>query len=319
MKYQLIIIILIFFTGNSIGQTEEIISSAIEKNNQKKYYFGVTAGNRFSYMNSNIDWADIYNNYCYKCKVGYYNNGYDYYINLANYEEKELIQERNFPSYTNKGFNIGLNYLAQFNPKSNFYYDVSLNYVDQGKYYYSLSIFPASGTSGKHLYTFLPLVYYIAEIKTIDMNFKINYNIKVFKDKISLMPNIGLNRSHILHTQINAYEFEGNRYIGKFKREYYKDKYYNPFSKIIFDRAYQLNSGLSLNVNVKQKTMLMLNYTLIRNNIKIWKTMLKGENVGHNGYNNGYMLLHNAERVKINYRPLKKAINVIELKIVYKI
>lgn len=306
------IILLIFILNVNYLNAQEPIS---ENNNKRKRYIGITAGYRYSYMNSNIDWADIYNNYCYNCVVGYYKNGFRYFISMANYEEKELIKERNIPSYINKGFNIGINYLAQLNKVGNFYHDVSLSYVDQGKFYYSLAIDPVEGTSGKHLFTYIPLVYYIAEIKTLDFNYRINYTINVVSNKLSLMPFAGINRSHILHTLINAYEFEGNGYIGKFKRKYYRDKYFYQFSNILLDRAYQLNAGMSVNFKVKENMIFMLNYSIIQNNIKIWKTMLKNEEV----LSNGYMLLHNAESVKIVYSPQTKPIQVIEFKVVYKI
>ncbi|GIV28745.1 MAG: hypothetical protein ACK4IK_09465 [Bacteroidia bacterium] len=283
----------IIINGYLFSQT---VDSTISKTKVlKNKYWGITAGYSYSYMESNFNWKTIYKN-CNNCKVGYNRANVSNYIDIEYYEDKEYIKERNIPSYMNNGFNVGLNYLAPLRKKGNFFYEVSINYVDQGKFYYA----PAIYTKVLRLYsytvyykpddiTYIPLIYHLAEIKTLDLNLKINYRLNILRNKLSVMPFFGFNRSQLLHSRISVYEFEGNKYVGKFNRRYYpQDKYESRFKNIIYDRAFQLNTGISLMLKLKSKNWIMASYKIIDNNIIIWETLMKNEKPWAD-----YMLLHN--------------------------
>lgn len=288
-------------------------------NDKKKRYLGITAAYSFNYMNSNINWGDIYNEGDNRYLVGVNPENYRNLIKIENYEDKHLIKYRSIPSYINTGYSVGLNYMSEIKKNGKFLYGISGSFVDNGLYYFShVDDRWYSTVTGRYLNTFLPLIYYKTYIKTINFNFNLYYAINVYKNKIKLLPVMGLVRSQTAYTRISAYEFEGNRYIGGFNRKRFINKFDNDLFNIIFDRTFMFNYGLSLNLLTKNHFSLMFDYVLIFNHAKIWKTIINGEEFGEvSPGRTGYMLLHNVDFSNSRRLPQKQKKHLLEIKIMY--
>lgn len=324
MKVKIVFILFNVFIVRYIYSQNESFKTSVEKG-KKQSYFGIAVGFQYNYMNSNFNWEKAYNNYCGKCKVGYnyIKNGTENLIDLENYEDKDLIRERNIPSYINNGIYLGINFMHKIFKKYNFYYESNINFKDHGKFYYSERIikdinFYIRDVNNYHNYegpyTYIPLIYNVAYLKTIGLNQKIYYNLKIIKN-ISIMPFLGLDYARIIHSEIKVYEFENNKYVGILNPKYYNNKVYkSEFKNVFFNNVKSLNYGISVNYNLDNKLLIGFSYSFFEQskNKNLLNVLLK------NDYNY-YQLLHN-KKFNDSFNNINIGIvKLIELRVLYKI